>query len=111
MAQRVIRYCFGINMKLPIKLRIKLYHKKLFCDPSYSLRTDFLKKANELYLQKTGRIIGCQSKNHTECKGELWTCERCQKRICWEEGSTDSIELCDDCWVDVRGKEAIWQGA
>ena len=55
-----------------------------------------------------GRILGCESKNHTECKGELWTCERCGKRICWEEGSTDLIEICDDCWVDVRIDGATW---
>ena len=49
-----------------------------------------------------GRIPGCQSRNHTECRGELWICERCGKIVCWEEGSTDLIEICDDCWVDVR---------
>jgi hypothetical protein len=48
------------------------------------------------------RIIGCESKNHTSCKGELWECERCHKKVCWEEGSTDLLELCDDCWYDVR---------
>jgi len=51
------------------------------------------------------RIIGCQSKNHTACKGELWECERCHKIVCWEEGSTDLIELCDDCWYDIRKDE------
>lgn len=55
-----------------------------------------------------GRILGCQSKNHTECRGELWTCERCGKRICWEEGSTDLPDICDDCWVDVRIDGATW---
>lgn len=48
------------------------------------------------------RIIGCQSKNHNTCKGELWECERCYKKVCWEEGSTDLLELCDNCWHDVR---------
>ena len=48
------------------------------------------------------RIVGCESKNHTSCKGELWECERCLKKVCWEEGSTDLLELCDDCWRDVR---------
>jgi hypothetical protein len=48
------------------------------------------------------RILGCQSTNHTSCKGELWKCERCHKKICWEEGSTDLIDLCDDCWYDIR---------
>jgi hypothetical protein len=48
------------------------------------------------------RIVGCQSTNHTECKGELWECERCYKLVCWEEGTTDLINLCDDCWYDVR---------
>jgi len=48
------------------------------------------------------RIAGCQSTNHTSCKGELWECERCHKKVCWEEGSTDLVELCDDCWYDIR---------
>jgi len=51
---------------------------------------------------KGKRIVGCESTNHTSCKGELWECERCYKKICWEEGSTDLLELCDDCWHDVR---------
>ena len=57
----------------------------------------------KIYFEKTGRILGCQSKNHTQCKGELWICKRCGKRICWEEGSTDLPEVCDDCWI--VGKE------
>lgn len=48
------------------------------------------------------RIVGCQSANHVSCKGELWECERCHKVICWEEGSVDLINLCDDCWHEVR---------
>jgi len=48
------------------------------------------------------RIVGCQSTNHASCKGELWECERCHKVICWEEGSVDLINLCDDCWHEVR---------
>lgn len=60
---------------------------------------DFIEK---IYYMKTGRILGCQSKNYSHCYGELWTCERCGKRVCWEEGSTDLPEICDDCWVDVR---------
>ena len=55
-----------------------------------------------------GRILGCHSKNHTECRGELWACERCGKRVCWEEGSVDLPEICDDCWVDVRIHGATW---
>ena len=56
----------------------------------------------KIYFKNTGRILGCQSKNHTLCKGELWICERCGIRICWEEGSVDLPEICDDCWYDVR---------
>ena len=49
------------------------------------------------------RIIGCESENHTSCKGTLWECERCHKIICWEEGHADDLpELCDDCWYDIR---------
>jgi hypothetical protein len=56
---------------------------------------------------KGNRIVDCESKNHTSCKGELWECERCHKKVCWEEGSVDLIDLCDNCWHDVRilGKE------
>jgi hypothetical protein len=49
------------------------------------------------------RIIGCQSTNHSVCKGEFWECERCHKIICWEEGSADDlVDLCDDCWYDIE---------
>jgi hypothetical protein len=49
------------------------------------------------------RIVGCQSKNHTVCKGELWECERCHRKICWEEGSVDDlVDFCDDCWYDIK---------
>lgn len=49
------------------------------------------------------RIAGCQSTNHTECKGELWECKRCHRKICWEEGYADDlVDLCDDCWYDIK---------
>jgi hypothetical protein len=49
------------------------------------------------------RIVGCQSTNHTVCKGELWECQRCHRKICWEEGSADDlVDLCDDCWYDIK---------
>jgi hypothetical protein len=62
----------------------------------------------DFYYNKTGRILGCQSENHTICDGELWTCERCGKRVCWEEGSADMPEICDDCWVEVNIKGIVW---
>jgi len=65
------------------------------------------KKLENLEIQWIGkkvenRILGCQSINHTSCKGELWECERCHKIVCWEEGSTDLPEVCDDCWYEIR---------
>lgn len=63
----------------------------------------------KIYFERTGRILGCQSNNHTQCKGELWTCERCGKRICWEEGSEDLPEICDNCWVDMRELGQSWK--
>ncbi len=49
------------------------------------------------------RIVGCQSTNHSSCKGELWECERCHKIICWEEGYADElVDVCDDCWYDIE---------
>jgi len=49
------------------------------------------------------RIVGCQSTNHSVCKGELWECERCHKIVCWEEGYADDlVDLCDDCWYDIE---------
>jgi hypothetical protein len=62
----------------------------------------------DFYYQKTGRILGCQSKNHSACSGQLWTCERCGKRVCFEEGSTDLPDLCDDCWFQVRENGMDW---
>ena len=47
-------------------------------------------------------LPGCQSTNHTNCKGELWTCTECGKTVCEEEGSTDKPDLCDDCWVKAQ---------
>jgi len=44
----------------------------------------------------------CQSENHGTCYGPLWTCS-CGKTICSAEGSTDKIELCDNCWVKEKG--------
>ena len=64
----------------------------------------------KLYFKNTGRILGCQNKNHASCRGKLWICERCGKRICWEEGSIDLPEICDDCWVDVRKLGQPWEG-
>ena len=63
----------------------------------------------KIYFERNGRILGCQSKDHTQCKGELWTCERCGKRICWEEGSADIPEIYDACWVDVRELGQPWE--
>ncbi|MGB7876699.1 MAG: hypothetical protein WBL25_20135 [Anaerolineales bacterium] len=67
---------------------------------------DFIGK---LYFEKTRRILGCQSDNHSQCREELWICERCGKRICWEEGSEDLPEICDDCWVEVRQIGQFWE--
>lgn len=52
--------------------------------------------------KKVHKIVGCESVNHSVCKGEIWECERCGKKVCWEEGSVDLIDLCDDCWYDIR---------
>ncbi|MBT3323003.1 MAG: hypothetical protein HN392_12040 [Anaerolineae bacterium] len=76
--------------------------KRLICDPDYTLKTIFISPILIFYFKRTGRFLGCQSKNHAQCKGELWICERCKKTVCWEEGSADLPEICDDCWVDVR---------
>lgn len=50
-------------------------------------------------LDLSTRIPGCQSTNHTECWGELWTCAACQKVTCYQEGSDHDPDLCDDCWA------------
>jgi hypothetical protein len=49
--------------------------------------------------EEVGRIVGCQSTNHTVCYGELWQCTVCGKTVCCNEGSDDHPELCDDCWA------------
>ncbi len=92
-----------------IKLNAKYKLRSLLCDPDYNLHTFFLAPMKKIYFQKTDRILGCQSKNHTQCSGELWICERCKKRVCCEEGSTDLVEICDDCWVDVRINGIQWE--
>ena len=63
----------------------------------------------KIYFKRTGRILGCQSKNHTQCRGELWICKCCGKRVCWEEGSADLPELCDNCWVYVKILGQPWE--
>ena len=63
----------------------------------------------KIYFKRTGRILSYQSKNHALCRGELWTCERCEKRVCWEEGSSDLPEICDDCWFDVIELCQFWE--
>jgi hypothetical protein len=82
--------------------------KRLFCDPETTLATLFITPLKDFYFRKTGRIFGCQSSNHSLCRGELWICERCGKRICYEEGSNDLPDICDDCWVSVRIHKANW---
>jgi len=57
------------------------------------------------YTHLSGRIPGCQSTNHTECYGELWTCENCEKTVCFAEGTDNHPELCDDCWVQRYAQE------
>src|SRR5215210_1602003 len=47
----------------------------------------------------SGRIVGCESTNHTECYGQLWHCASCGKTVCYAEGSDHDRELCDDCWA------------
>lgn len=59
-----------------------------------------LKTANVKWLGN--RIIGCQSANHSTCYGELWECRRCHKIVCYQEGTDDLPEVCDDCWKDIR---------
>jgi len=48
------------------------------------------------------RITGCQSTNHSECYGELWSCERCGKSVCYAEGTDNDPDVCDDCWVQIH---------
>ena len=52
--------------------------------------------------RKKLRIPGCESTNHAICRGEIWECDRCNKKVCWEEGSSEQADLCDDCWHDVK---------
>lgn len=46
----------------------------------------------------------CQSKNHVNCQaGDLWTCSKCGKVTCLNEGCADDMpELCDNCWAAAR---------
>jgi len=49
-------------------------------------------------------VEGCHSAGLHSCYGELWTCKGCGNRFCDAEGSTDKIELCDDCWFKAQGE-------
>jgi len=53
-------------------------------------------------MQTQTRTPGCQSTNHRECYGEMWQCKRCEKMVCYAEGTDDDLDLCDDCWVQVH---------
>lgn len=48
----------------------------------------------------------CESKNHEECRGEIWQCEKCKKKTCYEEGG-EQDNLCDDCHNAKIKKEMI----
>jgi len=55
------------------------------------------------------RHPGCQSPNHgMECYGNLWHCERCGIRVCYQEGTSTLYELCDCCWGEVAKGRAYW---
>jgi hypothetical protein len=45
------------------------------------------------------RIAGCESSNHTACYGTLWQCIVCKKTVCYQEGTDDRPDFCDDCWA------------
>ncbi len=63
---------------------------------------------NEMQMKRPKRIHGCQSTNHMECRGELWTCEGCGKTVCYNEGNADNYpELCDDCWYKKTHNEPL----
>ena len=51
-------------------------------------------------------IDGCHSAGLHHCYGDLWTCVACKRTFCQAEGSTDMIELCNECWMKARAEEA-----
>lgn len=51
------------------------------------------------------RILKCESTNHDHCWGIVWQCAECGKSVCCEEGSTEDIDLCDDCWWEKHKDE------
>lgn len=80
-----------------------MYQKEVVSKNGHNLFFSILYNCHAMSEKWRGnRIVGCESKNHASCKGELWECERCHKKVCWEEGSADLLELCDECWQDVR---------
>ncbi len=52
----------------------------------------------------------CGSTNHCfscfkEHYGGLWQCKSCKKTYCFNEGTTDHPEVCDDYWVKLFNKK------
>ena len=51
--------------------------------------------------RQPARLAGCQSTNHTVCRGsksDLWTCLQCKRQMCLEEGAADDQpDVCDTC--------------
>jgi len=55
------------------------------------------------------KVEGCHSAGVHRCYGDLWTCVACKRTFCQAEGSTDMIELCNECWMKARAEEASEQ--
>ena len=45
--------------------------------------------------------------DHDECRGDLWECSECHSSFCWEEGSTDGIDICNSCWLLKMNPEIV----
>lgn len=50
---------------------------------------------------------GCQSAahDHADCWGDLWQCAGCGNSVCYEDGSDNDPELCDECWNKKHGED------
>jgi len=60
-------------------------------------------------LRKPGEYSVARVEITLDAKVSSGLASAAEKRVCWEEGSADLPEICDDCWFDVRELRKLWK--